>query len=125
VLERDRDAVRRHAVGEVGRAVDGIDDPAGAGSLALAEKVVVGGALFAEELVAWEGGGEDVLDEPLGLLVGLGDEVVRALFADVQRLAGVAADEVAGAAGGLGGGFQFGAVVWGRHRLGAVGGRAA
>src|SRR5690606_2036849 len=75
-LEADADGIGRHAAREVGRAVDGVDDPA----VALARRV--GDALFGEPAEAGERLGKHAGDDALGLDVDVGYEVVQALGAD-------------------------------------------
>src|SRR4029453_2243581 len=79
-LEADRDGEVRHAVQEVGRAVERIDDPAVAAvALGLA-------AFLAEEAVLGAGTRELGAQRALGLDVGVADEVAWALLGDLQGL---------------------------------------
>ena len=67
-----------HAVQEVGRAVQGIDDP-GVGLVGPLDQA----AFLAEEAIAWPGLAEQLQDHLLGLEVGGADEVGRPLLGDL------------------------------------------
>src|SRR5918998_6868968 len=88
----------------VGRPVEGIDQPAVGRRLpAAAPRVGPAGSLFAEETVVGERGAQPSGDQRFRALVRLGDEVDRALEADVVGLAEALAQIGAGLAAGLDG----------------------
>ena len=78
-LQPDRDGELRNAVQEIRGAVERIDDPGvgAVGALVLA-------AFFAEEAVARAGLGEFGAKCFLGLAIGGGDEIARALERDLE-----------------------------------------
>ena len=80
-LERDGDRKERDRVEEVGGAVERIDDPA-----VLAVGALHLGAFLAEEAVGRAGLAELGEDDLLGALVGVRDEVGRALARDLEVL---------------------------------------
>jgi hypothetical protein len=82
----------RDAVCVIGGAVQGVDYPTG---LALAIRFPT---FFGQHPVVREGLPEDLLDLPLGLFVGLGDEVRLPLVADLVSPTEAAPQHLAGAA---------------------------
>ncbi len=96
-LQPDGDGEQRHAVQEVGGAVERVDDPAM--GLVVADDLA---ALLHQEAVAGARLRQLAVDDLLGLVVGGGDEVARALDRNLQLLdlAEVAGEAAAGLAGG-------------------------
>ena len=96
-LQPDRDGELRNAVQEIGGAVERIDDP-GVGPVG----AFVPAAFLAEEAVARARLGKFGAQRLLGLAVGGGDEIARALERDLQilDLAEVALERARGLARG-------------------------
>lgn len=109
ILQRDGNGVRRHAVDEIGRAVQRVDNPATAMRLT---RDVVGRGFLAEDRVFREGSQDVRSNDPLGLLVDEGDEVMDSLFSNcgVTDSARIATDERAGGACGSFGNGEFAGV---------------
>src|SRR5262249_33189253 len=97
-LDADRDREMRNAVQEVEGAVERVDDPAVGGVLA-------GGsaALLQQQAVVGPGLGQLALEDIFRTEVGLGDEVRRALLADLEvlDLAEIADQSLRGLVGGI------------------------
>jgi hypothetical protein len=95
VLNRDRDAILRKTVDEIGGAVERVDDPA---VLGIRHRKIPG--LLAQHRVVGVGLAQDLDDRCFRGAVDLGDEVVLALGADLQRTSVQrrAIDDAAGAA---------------------------
>jgi len=102
----ERDRVLRQPVSEIGRAVDGIDDPPGflgISGILFEEPAVV--TLFAYEAMLWVAPGDVFYDDGLTLAIGVGDELVGA-FEFGTSLSELAASMVAGQVNGLLGEFE-------------------
>ena len=102
-LEGDGDGEEGHAVRVVGRAVEGIDDPA------MGRRAGTGSAFFCKDGVVREAPTDALDDERLGLAVHLGDNVARAaLVGDLAEGAEAPEKEAAGAPGGVHRDFEEG-----------------
>ena len=95
-LESDGDSEDGHPVGVIGRAVEGIHDPA------MARRAGLGPALLGEDRVIGEAAPDAIHDQRLGLPIHLGHEIARAaLVADLAERAEAVEKEGAGAPRGV------------------------
>jgi hypothetical protein len=106
-LERDRDAEDREGVRVVRCAVQRIDDPSVRGGR------IVRAAFLAENAVIGKGREQDVDDAPLGITVGLGDEIelLLVLHLDLAQVAEMVQQHGPRFAGGMYGGGEVAGLV--------------
>ena len=94
MADANGDAELRHAVDEVGGAIEGVDDPL---------EVLIGNAatFFGEDAVIRVGAVDDLDDGGLGALVDIGDEIIVRLAGDVDFIDPIeaAVDDIARFAG--------------------------